>query len=219
MKRLLFSSATALFLMAQAPASGWSQQYYLYAPTPVDAPKTTSSKDGVAVQEVTIQKGDTLYAISRRFSGRGSYYPQILLFNDIKNPNLIYPGEVFRIPLSKSPALSVQPAATETKATTADGLKSATTGSSQPVQAPQTKSSAHGKTTASPKKATPEKRSAPPTVQPGQLIFENAVRAYRQDDCKTAIDLFDRFLSENQNSPLAADASFYKAECYLKLSK
>lgn len=52
----------------------------------------------------------------------------------------------------------------------------------------------------------------------GQNLFENAVRAYRQDDCKTALELFDRYLAENQASPLAADASFYKAECYLKLS-
>jgi TolA-binding protein len=52
----------------------------------------------------------------------------------------------------------------------------------------------------------------------GQKLFERAVKAYRQDDYRTALELFDRYLTENQTSPMAADASLYKAECYLKLS-
>jgi TolA-binding protein len=52
----------------------------------------------------------------------------------------------------------------------------------------------------------------------GQKLFERAVKAYRQDDYRTALELFDKYLAENQASPLAADASLYKAECYLKMS-
>jgi TolA-binding protein len=52
----------------------------------------------------------------------------------------------------------------------------------------------------------------------GQKLFEAAVKSYRQDDCRTALEQFDRYLADNSGSPLAADANLYKAECYLKLS-
>ncbi|MFZ2949775.1 MAG: hypothetical protein WA003_09860, partial [Desulfuromonadaceae bacterium] len=53
---------------------------------------------------------------------------------------------------------------------------------------------------------------------PGQELFEEAVTSYRQDNCRTALELLDRFLVGNPDSPLAADANLYKADCYLKLS-
>ena len=53
----------------------------------------------------------------------------------------------------------------------------------------------------------------------GQRLFEQAIKAYRQDDCRTALDLFDRFLANYPTLPQAADASLYKAECYMKLSR
>ena len=52
----------------------------------------------------------------------------------------------------------------------------------------------------------------------GQQLYEKAVKAYRRDDWRTALELFDRYLADNSGSPLAADANLYKAECYLKLS-
>ncbi len=45
----------------------------------------------------TITEGDTLWDISRRFLGKGYKYLQIALDNDITNPDLIYPGEQYRI--------------------------------------------------------------------------------------------------------------------------
>ena len=58
----------------------------------------------------------------------------------------------------------------------------------------------------------------PAPVPDAQKLFETAVKAYRQDDCRTALELLDRYLADNSGSPLAADATLYKAECYLKLS-
>ena len=52
----------------------------------------------------------------------------------------------------------------------------------------------------------------------GQKLFELAVKAYRQDDCLTAVKLFGKFLADNSDSILAPDASLYNADCYLKLS-
>lgn len=43
----------------------------------------------------TVVKGDTLSAIGKRF---GVNWRDIAKLNDIKNPDLIHPGEVFRIP-------------------------------------------------------------------------------------------------------------------------
>jgi TolA-binding protein len=51
-----------------------------------------------------------------------------------------------------------------------------------------------------------------------QMLYERAVKAYRQDDCRTALDLLERFLTAYPASPQAADVSLYKADCYLKLS-
>lgn len=48
----------------------------------------------------TIVKGDTLWAIAKKFYGNGSKYTVIHNANKdkIKNPNLIYPGQVLTIP-------------------------------------------------------------------------------------------------------------------------
>jgi len=58
------------------------------------APKTTSKTHKVV-------KGDTLWAIAKKFYGNGSQYPKIFNANKdkIKNPNLIYPGQVLTIPV------------------------------------------------------------------------------------------------------------------------
>lgn len=48
----------------------------------------------------TVVKGDTLWGIARKFYGNGSYYTRIAAANSatVKNPNLIYPGQVLTIP-------------------------------------------------------------------------------------------------------------------------
>lgn len=43
----------------------------------------------------TVRKGDTLWGIAKRFLGNGALYPKIAAWNNISNPNLIYPGQVF----------------------------------------------------------------------------------------------------------------------------
>lgn len=225
--------AVAASLLANIPSTGWCQNYYLYAPTSVDAPGSVQGKDGVLVQDVAVRKGDTLYGLSRKFSGRGSYYPQILLFNDIKDPNKIYPGEVFKIPVShnateNSPVVhntTVAPAPVAATAVTV--LEQKPLAAVTPAPAAEVKKVevvrdkkrvTKEKTVSPPKKQANADKQTTASASAAQQIYENAVKAYRQDDCKTALELFDRFLNENPASPLAADASLYKAECYLKLS-
>lgn len=45
----------------------------------------------------SVQAGDTLWAICQKELGDGSRYQEIAALNDIKNPNLIYPGQVLRL--------------------------------------------------------------------------------------------------------------------------
>lgn len=48
----------------------------------------------------TVKKGDTLWGVAKKYYGNGAKYPTIYNANKgkIKNPNLIYVGQVFTIP-------------------------------------------------------------------------------------------------------------------------
>ena len=47
----------------------------------------------------SVQSGDTLWGIAKTYYGKGAQYTKIVAANSsIKNPNLIYPGQVFSIP-------------------------------------------------------------------------------------------------------------------------
>lgn len=61
---------------------------------PVEDPPKAES------QTYTVVKGDSLWKIAKKYYGDGSKYPTIYQANTdkIKNPNLIYPGQVLTIP-------------------------------------------------------------------------------------------------------------------------
>jgi LysM repeat protein len=216
----------ALITCMALPA--WGEQYLLYSPNPVIPGQSTASPDSILVREIKIQKGDTLTGLSRKFNGRGMYFSQILLFNSIKNPDLIYTGKSLRIPVMQKGRSAVpSPVSAPAHELSLSDLKKVATGNNGTKRK-------RAKTDAKVKKnpsyshpaATPHQSLQPiagkgtkgTASAAGQEIFEAAVIAYRQDDCRTAIELFDRYLADNARSPLAADANLYKADCYLKLS-
>lgn len=83
---------------------------------------TTQVQKTVQKQEsinYVVKRGDTLWAIASRYLGSGTKYPQIAQENGIKNPNLIYPGQVFRITTGGTVSQTV----TETKQTTVRAAK------------------------------------------------------------------------------------------------
>lgn len=65
-------------------------------------PANTSTRTDNRVQQktYTVISGDCLWAIAAKYLGSGSRYPEIYNLNTdiIKNPNLIYPGQVLKLP-------------------------------------------------------------------------------------------------------------------------
>ncbi len=57
-------------------------------PTPTPAPAP-------APQVYVVKKGDTVYKIAKRY---GTTMQAIILANNLRNPNLIYPGQILLIP-------------------------------------------------------------------------------------------------------------------------
>lgn len=66
-------------------------------------PEAARSADTQAAKErtYTVQAGDTLSGIARKFYGDAGKYPGLAAANGIKNPNLIHPGQVLTIPEGK----------------------------------------------------------------------------------------------------------------------
>ncbi len=186
-----FVIGAALTVLAGA-VPGWCDQFYLYSPRTVESPAVNHAASEILVREIQVQKGDTLYGLSRRFSGHGSHYPQILLFNDIKDPDKIYAGSLLRLPVTSTASPADVPVLPQPKPASA-----------------------------APSAPKPAKVSTPAAAKgeaASQKLYEQAIKAYRRNDCPAALDLFDRFLALDPSSPLAADAGLYKAECYLKQS-
>ena len=84
-----YKGAGKRYVAVQAPDATVKQEE-----TPLaENPAVTANKTH------TVQSGDTLWGIAKKYYGNGSQYPKIMSANpDIKNPNLIYPGQVFTIP-------------------------------------------------------------------------------------------------------------------------
>lgn len=66
---------------------------------PISKPKAPAAPKKVG-RTYTVKRGDSLWAIAKRYYGNGSLWPRIFDANrnKIKNPNLIYPGQVLSIP-------------------------------------------------------------------------------------------------------------------------
>lgn len=222
----LIVASLALVLTTGGQACG--SDYLLYAPEPSQGKKPSGPEEGVLVQSITIEKGDTLYSLSRKYNGRGTYYPQILLFNEIKNPNLIYAGNNLLVPVAPAGG---KHAVVPRKA----GVAGPAT---RHGEAPGKSKSAEAGTvklrkTAAPSKATPpaaeepKPRARAAAIRPAeapkktageQTLYEEGIEAYKTGNYRQSLDAFDRFLQRYPDSPLVPDVSLYRADTLLKLS-
>ena len=57
-----------------------------------------SAAETVQPKEYTVQKGDTLWAIANKETGSGYNWTKIAQYNALQNPDLIYSGNVLKIP-------------------------------------------------------------------------------------------------------------------------
>lgn len=59
-----------------------------------------TTRDEHTLQSYTVVQGDSLSKIAKRVYGKASYWRQIFEANrdNIKDPDLIYPGQVLRLP-------------------------------------------------------------------------------------------------------------------------
>jgi hypothetical protein len=79
--------------------------------TPVPTPSAVVSADAEEskLSEYIIQKGDSLWKISRSYYGKGALYPSIADTNAVNNPDLIFEGKKLLIP---APKYAVKPVPT-----------------------------------------------------------------------------------------------------------
>ncbi len=71
-------------------------------PAPVEPPKPVVAAEGPTLipkgsKVYVVKEGDTLWAISQRFTGNPFNFPQVAKNNNIKNPDLIFPGQEIRL--------------------------------------------------------------------------------------------------------------------------
>jgi TolA-binding protein len=188
--------ALLIILAGAVTSASAAEEYNLYKPEKVQSQNIPAPGSGVLTKTITIQKGDTLKKLSAIYSGRSAFFPQILLFNRIKNPDLIYAGARLQVPLSQQATMSAP-------------------GKETPAAVRKRRHAKHIRA------VRHEKRiSSAPSVSgmAEERLFNRGVRAFEARDYRKAIDIFEEYLKAYPNSPNAADATLYRAECYENLS-
>jgi nucleoid-associated protein YgaU len=92
----------------EAPAAAATETPAAETATTTEAPAVATIEEPGVIKtgaSVIIRRGDNLWRISRRMLGKGIRYTTIYEANrdQIKNPRLIYPGQVFQVPGAEEP--------------------------------------------------------------------------------------------------------------------
>lgn len=103
-------------------------QFQPYVSLSAPIVQTSPSTAATAVRETTqqqtkdttytVKSGDTLWGIAKKFYGDGNQYARLATYNSIKNPNLIYAGQVLKIPNATTLAATSATVASATKSST-----------------------------------------------------------------------------------------------------
>jgi nucleoid-associated protein YgaU len=68
------------------------------SPTPTEDKEVTQSSEAINGATYTVEKGDSLWKIAVRAYGDGYKWTEIAKANNLKDPNVIHPGNVFTLP-------------------------------------------------------------------------------------------------------------------------
>jgi LysM repeat protein len=187
--------APIVLFLGLLTVSAWADEYFQYLPSTLQSETTPTREDAVLVKKITIVPGDTLSKLSRHYSGTGRYYPQILLFNKISDPNRIFAGRSLLVPVS----LPVS------RRKSGHAAPEVSRGSNQPdtVRVPSASHSSEN-----------EKRPS----HAEERLYKKAVVLLDQGECRKAIRSFSLFLKKYPDSMLAPYARLRRADCYLSLS-
>lgn len=71
------------------------QVHRLHKKAVVEQKRPTTGKETPKTH--TVVKGDTLWAIAKKYLGDGSKFPELAKLNNIKNPNEIKVGQVIKL--------------------------------------------------------------------------------------------------------------------------
>lgn len=94
------------------PVRGQFQRPPTFTPAPIQPGISTPAPVTPGLQSYTVRSGDTLSVIAARFNTTAATLAQL---NNIVNPNLIYPGQVLRVP-GTAPAVPPTPVLAPTAA-------------------------------------------------------------------------------------------------------
>ncbi|GFO68413.1 peptidoglycan-binding protein LysM [Geomonas limicola] len=165
MNKATLLTLPCLIATLATPVVCGAEEFLLYTPKPAGSEQLPAGPDeGVLVRSIIIKRGDTLSGLSKKYLGKGTWYPELLVFNSIKNPDLIYSGHTIRIPVPPEKGAEAAKEATEEK----------------PAKAVKTKHGKRGakKQAAPVEKAQPEKAAQPeqpaPEVKAPEAVPEAA---------------------------------------------
>ena len=109
MNKATLLTLPSLLATLLTPVLSCGEDFILYAPKPAEGEQAPASPDkGILVRSVTVKRGDTLSELSRKFIGRASWYPQVLLLNSIENPDLIFTGDKLLVPVPSALAAAAE---------------------------------------------------------------------------------------------------------------
>jgi LysM repeat protein len=180
----------------------------LFFPVPADpGPSATlrpASEEIQVLSRLTIKKGDTLWKLSKQTFGKGAYYPQLLAYNSVQDPDKIYAGKTLLLPegtLNRHPELATRLAG-----------KTATVVFPAPPASPSAASPGGPPPAASP---APAPRAANEEESEVRMIIEWA----QQEKCGKVIAAADRFLSRYPESSRLVTVLWHQAECYRLMAR
>ena len=185
---------------------------YLLHKVPLDGGASTVRGDDWIVREIVVEKGATLWDYARTYLGKGYYYPHLLAYNDISNPNRIYEGKTLLVPTERVRNY----AGRETLEGRTWSVSFSGLALESLTKRPERKSAV---------RITPPKGAVKKEIPRGigtaseQREFDRAKALFDAGNYTKAARLFDEFVAAHPHSKLKVEALFYSAESNLKSSE